>query len=167
MSDVTIRSVGIDDVLEVRAAVLRPGKPTDAARFPGDEDPRSLHLAASGADGSTIGVVTVVLEAPGPAAADVLAGTLDPEGRAWRLRGMAVVESAQRRGIGRMLVSEALERLTAEERGPRGMFLHARAWVLGFYERLGFTGVGASFEVPGVGPHVMMVMRFDGANEPR
>lgn len=167
MSDVEIRSVGIDDVLAVRAAVLRPGKPTDAARFGGDEDPRTLHLAALRADGSTIGVVTIVLEVPGLAALEPLVGTLDDEGRAWRLRGMAVVEPARRHGFGRMLVTDALERLAEASGGPRGVFLHARQWVVGFYERLGFRGVGEPFEVAGVGPHVMMVMRLDGANEPR
>jgi predicted N-acetyltransferase YhbS len=67
-----------------------------------------------------------------------------------RLYQMAVLPSRQRAGLGTRLV-RALE---AEliRRGFRSVHLHARAQVVPFYERLGYTVVGDPFEEVGV-PH--------------
>ncbi len=155
-SGVRIAPVDVRTLLVVRAAVLRPARPLETARFDGDEDPTTLHLGAFDGDGQLVGVVSVMRERPSSEAAERMTGSLDRTGRAWRLRGMAVVPAMQGRGVGRDLVQAALARL-ARSAEPRGVFLHSRAWVVGFYERFGFAVVGEPFDVAGIGPHRLMV----------
>jgi predicted N-acetyltransferase YhbS len=70
-----------------------------------------------------------------------------------RLRAMAIDPSLQRTGLGARLV-ERLER-EVESRGVRTVLLHARADVVGFYERLGYRLTGEPFVEVGI-PHRAM-----------
>jgi GNAT superfamily N-acetyltransferase len=70
-----------------------------------------------------------------------------------RLRAMAVEPVLQGLGIGARLV-ESLER-EVELRGVREVRLHARADVVGFYERLGYRLHGEPFVELGI-PHQAM-----------
>ena len=64
-------------------------------------------------------------------------------GQTMRMRQVAVKEELRGQGFGRMLVhvSEAL----ACERGCQQMTVHARESAVGFYERLGYSTMGACF----------------------
>ena len=125
----------VDDLLDVRQPVLRPGKPRDAARFDGDAGGR--HWVAR-LDGRAIGCATV-LDAP-------LRG-----GPRWQLRGMAVLADAQRLGVGRALLD-----VIARDVGE-AMWCNAREAAIPFYRAVGWSVISAPFEVPGIGPHRRMV----------
>lgn len=60
-----------------------------------------------------------------------------------RLRAMAVDPALQRTGLGARLVKRLEEELA--RRGVRRVLLHARADVVGFYERLGYEVEGEPF----------------------
>lgn len=75
---------------------------------------------------------------------------IERERGSWQLRQMAVRPDLQGRGVGRLLVEEALTR--AREAGVHQLWAHAREPAVPFYERLGFAAVGAPFEQVGL-PH--------------
>jgi ribosomal protein S18 acetylase RimI-like enzyme len=129
-------------VRPLRAAVLRPGQPPEAAVFPGDDDPRAGHVALRDGGGRVVAV-----------------GSVFPEGEGFRVRGMATDPAARGRGLG----SEVLAALIAHarEQGAEVIWCHARIPALALYERAGFVREGEVFDVEGIGPHQRMVLRHD------
>jgi len=143
----TIMAVGVERILPVRAAVLRPGRAYDAARFTGDDAATTLHLAALATEDRVIGCLSLMLaEWNGEPAR--------------RLRGMAVLPPWQRRGIGRALIDELHARVRAGP-PPYLVWCHARIEAVTFYQKLGYRLVSDAFDVPGIGPHYVMSIRED------
>jgi GNAT superfamily N-acetyltransferase len=139
-------------VRPLRAAVLRPGRPPDAAVWAGDADPTSAHLAAYDAhDPEPVGVVTLLAAAyPGEGHADAVA---------YQLRGMAVRSELAGRGVGSALLVAAVELLRGRAAGL--LWCNARVPAATFYERHGFARDGAEFVPPDLGiPHVRMWLRL-------
>ena len=123
--------------LEVRYRVLR--EPVGMARgevaFPFERE--SFHLVAEEGGGRVVGCVL-----------------FHPEtATSGRLFQMAVRAEQQRGGLGRRLVT-TLER-ELWRRGFRDVHLHARAEVVGFYERLGYATYGEPYVEIGI-PHRSM-----------
>lgn len=138
---IDIRRASPDDVIDVRHAVLRPGRPRDSAVFDGDTAPTTRHWAAE-RSGIVVGVVTVVA-APLP---------LDmAEPPRWQLRGLAVLPEYRGSGLG-----SALLRTTHTEVGEP-LWCNARKAVVPFYVAHGWRPVGPVFDIPDVGPHQRMV----------
>jgi GNAT superfamily N-acetyltransferase len=136
---IVVRRAEPTEVIDVRHRVLRPGRPREAAIFDGDDAPGTRHWVAVQHD-RVVGVVTVI-EAPMP----------DPPPEVMprrQLRGMAVLPELQGEGVGHQLLLAA--------HGPEPMWCNARANVVAFYERHGWTAVGPEFDIPGVGPHRRM-----------
>ena len=125
-----------DGQLELRYNVLREplGLPRSASAFAGDDAPETTHLIAVTEDGNVIGCVTLLRD-----------------GEALQLRGMAVDEGWQGKGVGRAL----LDAVYAEAKG-RALWCNARLTAEPFYSRYGWESEGDGFDVPGVGPHVVM-----------
>ncbi len=133
----------------LRRKVLRGGRADAPVAFPEDDRPGAFHLGAF-ADGRLVAVGSFSPE-PTP---------LRPGGRAVRVRGMAVDPAYQSRGIGRVLLGEAVARLRAE--GVEVLCGNARDGALPFYRRFGMEVVGDGFVIPGVGPHHVVVMDLTG-----
>ena len=70
-----------------------------------------------------------------------------------QLRAMAVYDSWQGKGVGRMLVQAAEQ--YALQAGYGQIILHARKVALGFYTGMGYVAYGAEFTEVGI-PHFMM-----------
>ena len=122
-------------MVDLRWQVLRPGRPRSTAHFPGDDDPTTIHLIAVAEEGRVIGCATLL-----------------PEG-GLQLRGMAVDPLWQGQGIGAAVV-EAADAI-AVERGL-SLWCNARVTASGFYARCGWEQEGPIFDVPMVGPNVVM-----------
>lgn len=158
---VAVRYIAATATYSLRAAVLRPGLPLEAAVFPGDTDPTTAHLGAF-SGGELVGIASVYREAP-PGAADAGAadaGAVDAgpaDASAWRLRGMATLPQVRGQGFGKALVAACLEHVAA--RGGTRLWCNARTEAVGFYRKLGFATAGDEFDIPGVGPHYMMWRR--------
>jgi GNAT superfamily N-acetyltransferase len=134
----------VDLIIPLRHAVLRAHLPFDSARFDGDGDPATLHVAALIA-GNVIGCASWMLNA--------FQG--EP---AYQLRGMAVAESERGTGIGQRLLNHS-ESLLAHH-PVKLRWCNARQVAVGFYERQGWTVMSPVFDIPSAGPHYQMSRRL-------
>jgi GNAT superfamily N-acetyltransferase len=114
--------------------------------YPGDDHPDALHAAVRdpGPGGPVVGIATVAPEGH----------PSDPRPGDWRLRGMATAPEVRGRGLGALLLTACLEH--ARARGGDRVWCNARVTAEGFYLRGGFLPEGARFDIPDIGPHVVM-----------
>ena len=140
-----IRPARFDEILALRHAVLRPGRPIDTAFFEGDDDETTVHVGAF-AGALLVGCATLMRR------------PLDGED-ALQLRGMATAPDRMRRGIGTAILRFVEEDL-AHSMGVGVLWCNARTSASGFYAGAGWKLASAAFEVPDVGPHVRMVRKL-------
>jgi GNAT superfamily N-acetyltransferase len=156
-NDVAIRRASLEELVDLRHAVLRHGLPRAAAFFPGDDAATSRHYGA-------------FRDAEVLCCATLHASEWDGE-PAWQLRGMATAPGARRQGLGRRLLAVMEADLLADARAgtpshPRAggtpilLWCNARVPALGFYGEMGWRVVSGEFEIPTAGPHVRMVKRL-------
>lgn len=145
MPDPLIRRATLDEVLPLRAAVLRAGKPTESARMPGDELGAGVHW------GAWIGDDLV-------ACTSLYVATVDGAPTT-QLRGAATREEVRGRGIGGALIEAALAAWRADSNAPRPLWCNARIAARTFYEQHGFVATSEPFEIPGIGTHLRMELR--------
>ena len=137
----------------LRHRVLRAGLPAESAHFEGDDEPRTVHLAAVLDGGAVVGCLTL-LRRPWTAG-----GIEEP---AWQLRGMAVDPLSQRTGVGSALLAAA-DRTVAASGGPALLWCNARKVALGFYETHGWRVASDEFDIPTAGPHRRMIRRVESS----
>ena len=123
----------VEDILPLRARILRAGRPVESARSRQDALPETKHLAAFTPGGELAGCVTYFWEDTPLAAGS----------QALRFRGMAVDDAMQGAGIGRALMRELVAR--ARAMGAQVLWANGRDGALGFYERIGFRVAGDAF----------------------
>jgi GNAT superfamily N-acetyltransferase len=142
MDEVAVRRAELTEIFRLRWDVLRPGRPVEAARFPGDEAGETIHVGAFDDAGRNVGCATVT--------------RVDWERRpAWQLRGMGVAADWQRRGVGQRVLAE-IERLVREASDVRQLWCNAREEAVAFYERQGWGVASGRFHIEDVGPHYKM-----------
>jgi GNAT superfamily N-acetyltransferase len=139
-----IYRASVEEIIDLRHGVLRAGLPRESAKFPGDDDSQSVHLAAK--------VGTKVI-----GCATVLVNEWNGE-RACQLRGMAVDPAEQRRGVGRLLLAE-VEGIAAEKKVGL-LWANVRKIAVAFYQKCGWEIGSEEFEVPTAGPHFKMKKTF-------
>jgi len=140
---IRLEEVSAARTLSLRCAVLRPAMVPDEALFSGGMPEGARHFAAI--DGKCIVGVCFIVPASAP---------FDAAKRAWMLRGMAVEPPLQGQGIGGSLVRHVLA--LAEEEQVEILWFNARRISVGFYAKLGFHKWGEEFDIPNVGPHLVM-----------
>ncbi len=72
----------------------------------------------------------------------------------WRLRGMATVPEVRGQGFGIALLAACVDHVAVSGGGE--LWCNARRAAVGFYRRAGFDVVSDEFDIPGIGPHVVM-----------
>jgi ribosomal protein S18 acetylase RimI-like enzyme len=144
----TITAISAEETHPLRAAVLRPHDPADVV-WPNDDAPGTLHVAARDDAGQIVGVATVAREPH----------RSDPRPGDWRIRGMATAPAARGRGIATALLQACLEHARAA--GGARAWCTARTGAVRLYERAGFVAEGDVFEVPHIGPHLLMTRPLD------
>jgi predicted GNAT family N-acyltransferase len=100
-----------------------------------EDDKRAIHFLALIAD-KVVGTARLVMHSGGA-----------------KIGRMAVLKSYRGKGIGRKLLTRAVE--LATRRRARGIYLHAQVPVIGFYKAAGFRAVGPVFDEAGI-PHRKM-----------
>jgi GNAT superfamily N-acetyltransferase len=136
--------VKAEEILTLRHRVLRAGLPQTAAKFPGDDDPQTVHLAIR--DGTNIvGCATILVNQW-------------KETPACQLRGMAVDPAYQGRGLGTRLLA-AIDQ-TVRDKGFHLLWANARVPAAEFYRNNGWEIVSEIFEIPTAGPHFKMIRKL-------
>lgn len=136
-----LRAIDAAATRPLRRRILRPAQAEHELVYPGDDAADSLHVGAF--DGERLlGVASVYRQSPEGA---------PPSPGDWRLRGMAVVPEARRRGVGAALLA-ACER-HARARGGTRLWFNARLDALPFYFALGYVAIGEPYDLPGIGVH--------------
>ena len=89
----------------------------------------------------------------------IAVGFVVPEGDpgSWRVRGMATEPHARGRGAGRAVLDALVDHATAQ--GADRIWCKARTRARSLYERAGFVTASEEFEVPVIGPHLIMERR--------
>ncbi len=138
-----IRPISVTEARQLRHTILRPHQQPEELVFRGDDEPDALHVGAF-EDDKLVSIASVARE-PFPS---------EPQLDAWRLRGMATLPTARRKGHGAALVRALIAHVAA--RGGNLIWCHGRTSALPFYRALGFREHGAEFDVPVTGPHFVL-----------
>ena len=138
-----IRAISVTEARQLRHVVLRPHQKPEELVFRGDDAPEAQHVGAF-EDGKLVGIASVARE-PFPG---------EPELDAWRLRGMATLPEARRKGYGAALVKALVAHVGAN--GGNLLWCHGRTSALAFYHAVGFREHGQEFDVPVTGPHFVL-----------
>ncbi len=138
-----IQEITAIETYPVRQPVLRAGKPIESCHFQGDEWPSTHHLGYF-INNQLIGVVSLF------EAKNLILG----EEKSIQIRGMAVLDSHQKTGIGNQLIQEAEN--YCRKQNAILIWFNARTSAVGFYEKLGYKIEGSEFEIQEVGPHFLM-----------
>ncbi|MFC6062031.1 GNAT family N-acetyltransferase [Streptomyces ochraceiscleroticus] len=135
------------EIFDLRRSVLRPGLPAEAAVYPEDADPGVFHMAAY--DGDALAACATFFPDPVPGEEAV---------PAYRFRGMASSPEARGRGFGAAVLRAGIEE--AARRGAQLVWCNGRVSARGFYERMGFTTDGETFEIVPSGAHHRFVFKI-------
>lgn len=142
-----VMEVPVEDILSIRSAELREGLDPEQCRFEEDNDEGAIHLGLYN-EGKIIGCVTVLRKM----------NDKFPVADQHQYRGMAVLKAYQGNAIGNLLLNNA-DRMVLERRA-NFIWINARVNALNFYRRNGYSVVGTSFNVPGIGEHYLMYKRL-------
>lgn len=141
-----IDSVEASEILDIRLAVLRKGMRIEDCHFEGDNDSSTYHLIAK--EGTeNIGCCSLMKK-----------DWSEYENLSYQLRGMAVLEPHQGRGIGAELLRAAES--VVRDKNAELIWFNARIGAMNFYQKFGYEIVSDEFEISGVGPHVKMLKRL-------
>lgn len=123
-----------------------------ASEFPCDLDSKTFHLGGY-LDLKLVGIATFH---PENLPSEI--SFRDRGQRPYRLRGMAVDPDIHRRGIGRHLL--AAGETVLQDLGCDLLWFNARENAFQFYESLGYSFSSEIFDIPGVGPHKVMLKKL-------
>ena len=143
----SIQKINSTETYPVRHIVLRAGKPIESCQFNGDELGSTHHFGYY-LNNQIIGVISLF----------EIDNSLFIAQRPFQIRGMAVLPTYQKQGIGEALVKEAEKFCTTQKADL--IWFNARTTAVGFYQKMGYEIVGSEFEINEVGPHFLMFKKF-------
>ena len=138
-----IKKITALDTYHVRHLVLRAGKPIESCHFEGDELVSTHHFGCF-IEGQLIGVISLF----------EIGNANFAKQKSFQIRGMAVIDSHQKQGVGEALVHKAEDFCRTEN--ATLIWFNARTSAVGFYKKMGYEIVGSEFEIKEVGPHFLM-----------
>ena len=147
-----LRPIDVRTARELRHSLLRPHQDPWEIVFDGDDASDTLHVGAFRGE-ELVGIASVMRWSPPEEESDT----------AWRVRGMATVPEVRGQGYGGALLERCLSHAT--DHGGHVVWCNARVPAVGFYRRYVFEPEGDVFEVPVIGPHVLMRRRLAAASE--
>jgi predicted GNAT family N-acyltransferase len=137
-----IKQISTEETIEVRHPVLRAGRPRVDCYFDGDDDATTFHMGIFN-ETQLVGVATFIeRNYPGLS------------GKQIQLRGMAVLESQQGKGLGEQLLKKAEKMVLVKN--FQTIWCNARVIAVPFYEKLGYKKNSEPFEIPPIGIHFVM-----------
>jgi ribosomal protein S18 acetylase RimI-like enzyme len=136
VAELATRPIPVGDTRALRQAVLRPHQ--SLAELATHETHDAFAVGAF--DGARLVGVGLVGR--------------DGEPGSWRVRGMATVAEARGRGAGTAVLAALLAHARAG--GATRVWCTVRIPAQSLYERAGFRAVSDPYELPEIGPHVVM-----------
>jgi GNAT superfamily N-acetyltransferase len=135
---IEVRPVATAQTRPLRRAVLRPHQSLEEMA---DSEPQGAY-AVGAFEGERLLAVGLI----GP----------DPERSvgSWRVRGMATEAPSRGRGFGRAVLTALLQHARAQR--ASSVWCTVRTPARSLYERAGFRVLSDEFEIPDIGPHVVM-----------
>ncbi|MGA1029918.1 MAG: GNAT family N-acetyltransferase [Flavobacteriaceae bacterium] len=137
----TLKTISAEQAYTVRHPVLRPNRPFSSCIFEYDTHAETLHLGAF-FGGELVGVLSAM---------PTNCPDIKTE-RGIQFRGMAVLETHQRKGVGTQMLNELMKRIQAQNKWDY-FWLNARINAILVYLRIGMQPLGAPFDIPLIGPH--------------
>jgi GNAT superfamily N-acetyltransferase len=138
-----IREISAEATFIVRHPVLRAGKPVESCHFEGDELATTKHFGLF-VENQVAGVVSIFKN---PSA-------FSDTDEQYQLRGMAILESHQKKGYGEALLQYVENYLKSHK--AQTIWFNARLAAIGFYKKLGYSITGKPFEIGDIGIHYTM-----------
>lgn len=148
MNKITIKKINFLETFPIRSAVLRQGKPMETCFFLGDDALETTHFGLF-IENNIIGVASVF---------KISNENFDIKNQ-YQLRGMAILEAYQSSGFGKLLIEEIFNFIESNQ--VELLWFNARQTAVLFYEKLGCSKKGPSFEIPDIGTHFLMYKYFD------
>ncbi|PLT30484.1 GNAT family N-acetyltransferase [Peribacillus deserti] len=142
-----VKLIRSEDTFSIRHKVLRPNQTIEECKFPNDEAEHTFHLGVF-LDNELISIASFYKEKH--------AGLNDPH--QFRLRGMATLPEYRNRQAGSLLIKTAEQVLHNKDADV--WWCNARTSASGYYKKLGLKERGGLFEIPGIGPHIVMYKRL-------
>ncbi len=143
-----IKKIASLDTFLVRHPVLRAYKNIESCHFDGDNLETTKHFGFFDAE-KLVGVASVF--------ENININFI--ENKQLQLRGMAVLENYQNKGIGKKLVLNCEN--FAFHNQVELIWFNARLNAVSFYEKLGYSKFGKAFDILEVGKHFEMFKVFD------
>ena len=140
---INIKQIPAIQTYPVRHPVLRPGKPIETCAFAGDDLETTIHFGAFIND-EIAGCISVFY-----AGNEVF--NLDKQ---YQLRGMAVLEQYQKKGLGELLINKAEEFIKNKQ--GKLIWFNARENAVNFYKKMGYKITNQPFTIPDVGIHYII-----------
>lgn len=144
----SIKEISALETFSVRQPVLRPGKNIETCHFDGDNLESTRHFGLF-IDDELAGIASLFKSN----------SDLFEENEQFQLRGMAVLEQFQKKGIGESLVKYAEE--NSKSRNGELIWFNAREIAVGFYEKLGYKIIGKPFDIGDIGKHFVMYQKIE------
>ncbi|TYB79272.1 GNAT family N-acetyltransferase [Bizionia myxarmorum] len=147
-SNYSIRLVPAEDTYPIRQAILRAGKPIEDCVFEGDTLKSTFHLGLFFKD-SLIGVASFIQNNHDDFIEDFQ----------YQLRGMAILQDFQKKGLGEILIIAGEEYL--RKRDVFRLWFNAREKAVNFYKSHKYSIEGDAFDILGIGIHYLMSKEID------
>ncbi len=131
----------------VRQPVLRKGKPIESCIFEGD-DLNTTHHFGLFQNQELIGIISLFSQT----------NTIFADENQAQIRGMAVLESHQKKGFGEALVKHCEN--YCHESNINLIWFNARTAAVGFYKKMNYQTIGKPFDIQDVGEHYLMFKKL-------
>lgn len=138
-----IKHISATEAYTVRHPVLRNGKPIDSCIFDGDNISSTFHLGVF-IDNNLVGVCSFFK----------CNHQLLTEEFQYQLRGMAVLNTYQNKGLGNVILNYGETLL--KEKNMNVIWCNAREKALNFYKKMGYKIIGEPFNIKDIGLHYVM-----------
>ena len=142
-----IKEIPAQEAFIIRQAVLRKGKPIETCAFAGD-DLKTTHHFGLFEDSNLTGIISLFLKTN-----PIFAENLQAQ-----IRGMAILESYQRKGLGEALVKHCEDYCNTKHLDL--IWFNARETAVGFYKKMGYKINGTLFDIPEIGNHYLMYKKI-------
>ncbi|KAF2510049.1 GNAT family N-acetyltransferase [Flavobacterium zhairuonense] len=142
-----IKEIPSKETYAVRQPVLRAGKPIESCIFEGDDLDTTHHFGLFENKNLT-GIISLFQQT----------NSIFAEKNQAQIRGMAVLETHQKKGFGEALVKHCEN--YCNENNVDLIWFNARTAAVGFYKKMNYKAVGEPFDIKDVGEHYLMYKKL-------